>query len=93
MAATPGTPVAEDAPPSLSRLFLQGWEARRKIDACELASGSPERAVRERTYRLHASFTSYSFLCLRLCAYFIYGLTEVFGSGRGIAGADHGAGQ
>ena len=46
------TPVAEDAPPSLSRLFLQGWEARRKIDACKLASGSPERAVRERTYRL-----------------------------------------
>ena len=43
------TPVAKDAPPSLSRLFLQGWEARRKIDACELASGSPERAVREST--------------------------------------------
>ena len=63
------TPVAEDAPP-LSRLFLQGWEVRRKIDACELASGSPERAVRERTYRLHASLTSHSFLCLRLCVYF-----------------------
>ena len=84
------TPFAEDA---LSRLFLQGWKARRKIDACKLASGSPERAVRERTYRLHASFTSHSFLCLRLCVYFIYGLTEVFGRGRGSAGADHGAGQ
>ena len=23
--------ATEDAPPSLSRLFLQGWEARRKI--------------------------------------------------------------
>ena len=67
------TPFAEDA---LSRLFLQGWKARRKIDACKLASGSPERAVRERTYRLHASFTSHSFLCLRLCVYFIYGLIQ-----------------
>lgn len=32
-------------PPSLRQLFLQGWEARRKIDACELASGSAEHSV------------------------------------------------
>ena len=34
------------APPSLSQLFLRGWEARRKVDACELTSGSPEHLVR-----------------------------------------------
>ena len=41
------TPVAsrDGEPPSLRQLFLQGWEARRKIDTCELASGSAEHSV------------------------------------------------
>ena len=30
---------------ALPKLFLQGWEARRKLDACELSSGSPEHSV------------------------------------------------
>ena len=40
--------MAEDAAASLPRLFLLGWEARRKIEACELSSGSPEHVVRSR---------------------------------------------
>ena len=35
----------DGAPPTLLQLFLQGWEARRKTDACELASNSPEFSV------------------------------------------------
>ena len=36
----------EAAPPALSQLFLRGWEARRKLDACELTTRSPEHSVR-----------------------------------------------
>ncbi|CAI8057503.1 Immunoglobulin-binding protein 1 [Geodia barretti] len=35
----------EENAPALSQLFLRGWEARRKLDACELTTGSPEHSV------------------------------------------------
>ena len=50
---------------TLPKLFLRGWEARRKTDACELPSGSPEHSVNFTTPSYNPQKVSFEILFSR----------------------------